>query len=462
MIDEHFPRIQHGHIGPGVFPKDFLWGASTAAYQVEGAWNEDGKGESIWDRFAHSSNRMANGSSGDVACDHYHRFEQDVALMKKLGLKAYRFSISWPRIIPDGRGEINKSGIAFYRNLLLGLKKAQIIPVVTLYHWDLPQGLENIGGWANREITDDFVNYSKIVFSELGDLVDYWITHNEPRVVATRGYGSLDMAPGRNEPLIAPQVAHNILLSHGKVIQVYRESGLRGKIGIALNLKSIDFEPMSSEDLRAAQVANVVKNRWYLEAILKGNYPEIENEELAAQYKKVNILPGDMQIISSPVDFIGVNYYSRSVVKAPTSKEHVGFETVRNLAAPTNCLGWEIYPEGLYDVLKQVNLVSPKIPLIITENGVAYEDVPSGDGRVRDGLRIDFHREHIKSVSRAILEGIRVKGYFVWSLMDNLEWSFGYRPRFGLVYVDYPTQKRIIKDSGLYYRDVIESNGAKL
>ncbi len=414
-------------------PELELYGVSTAAYQIEGAWNVDGKGISNWDFFTHL-NDMEN---GDVACDEYHHIDETIQLLKELNVDVYRFSISWTRIQPDGIGEPNPKGIAHYRYLINELNKADIAPMVTIYHWDLPQALEEIGGWTNREIVSCYVTYAKILFKEFGQDVKYWITHNEPRVVSTRGYGTSDMAPGLNNPSLIPIVDHHLLLSHGMAVEAYRQLNLKGKIGISLNLKPIYcFE---GGDLKEAAKQDQLKNRAYLDPILLGKYPGISN----ALY----IQEGDMDLISKSIDFLGVNYYARLVI---SPNEFV--------PASTNSLGWEVYPQGIYDLLVELKTNYPLIPsVIITENGFADELNSDSELPIPDHLRIDYIKEHIKAVKQAKADGVPIIGYCVWSLLDNLEWSFGYRPRFGLVHVNYKTLKRTPKLSYYEYQKIIKA-----
>lgn len=411
-----------------------LFGVSTAAYQIEGAWNEDGKGISIWDHFTHAR----NSENGDVACDEYHKVDETIQLLKNLGVNAYRFSISWTRIQPNGTGEANPLGIAYYRYLINELKKAGIAPMVTIYHWDLPQKLEEDGGWTNRDTALKYVDYAKILFLEFGEDVSYWITHNEPRVVSTRGYGTADMAPGLNDPSLIPIVDHHLLLSHGLAVQAYREMGLKGKIGISLNLKPIYC--FDDGDALLAETYDIQKNKAYLDPILKGEYPD----NRALSFVKEN----DMSIISEPLDFLGVNYYSRLVV----SKEDFKPTAV-------NSLGWETFPKGIYDLLIGLKNDYPKLPpIIITENGFADELSANNSEMIQDNDRINYITSHINAVKQAKADGVPVMGYMVWSLLDNLEWSFGYKPRFGLIHVDYSTLKRTPKASYYEYQKVIRLN----
>lgn len=411
-----------------------VFGVSTAAYQIEGAWNVDGKGESIWDRFSH----VKGIENGDVACEEYDRVTETIQLLKELGVNSYRFSIAWTRIQPNGTGKANEKGIAYYRYLIDELNKAGIAPMVTLYHWDMPQALEDKGGWANRKTVDHFVEYAKILFREFGKDVKYWITHNEPRVISTLGYGTANMAPGTNDRSLIKVVNHHLLLSHGYAVKAYKEMNFDGKIGIALNLKPIYcFE--GGDALEAAEM-DKTKNRDYVEPLLLGKYPGGNR----ASY----IMAGDMDIISFPIDFLGVNYYSRMVISTEEFKPK-----------KTNCLGWEVYPKGIYDLLIYLKRNYPKVPpIIITENGFADHHDNQVTNGVQDGYRSAYINAHVKEVLRAKEDGVPVEGYFVWSLLDNFEWSFGYKPRFGLVHVNYETQARTPKASYYVYKQIVKEH----
>lgn len=444
-----------------VFPEGFLWGGATAAYQIEGAWNEDGRGESIWDRFCRTPGKVLGGDSGDVACDHYHRFEEDISLMKELGLKAYRFSISWPRIFPDGFGEPNEKGIAFYRRLTEKLLEAGIQPAVTLYHWDLPQKLQDIGGWANRKVADYFEQYARFVFSRLGDLVPIWITHNEPFCASFLGYWEGRHAPGITDFKTALLAAHHILLSHGKAVKAYREMGFKGKIGITLNMNFNYPLTDTPADRAAAERAHESWNAWFADPVLKGRYPA----GALALYQAKGLLPDfpqeDLAEICQPVDFLGLNHYFSSAVADDPSVYPIGARE-EMIGHDRTAMDWGINPEGLHDLLVRLNRDYGGVPIYITENGCAFTDLVNHGGRVEDDNRVEFLTRYLSAAHRAIGEGVNLKGYFVWSLMDNFEWALGYSKRFGIVYVDYPTQKRIIKKSGWWYRGVIADNGFTL
>jgi len=440
------------------FPDDFLWGAATSSYQIEGACNEGGRGESIWDIFSHIPGRICKGDTGDIACDHYHLYEEDVDNMKKIGLKAYRFSISWPRVIPEGKGKVNEAGLDFYDRLVDKLLEADIEPFVTLYHWDLPQALQDKGGWKNRDIVGYFADYAALVAHRIGDRVHYWITHNEPWVVSFLGHAFGTHAPGIMDFSIALQVSHHLLLSHGEAVQVLKAIGNeKNNVGITFNLSPVFPASQKEEDIKAAKRGDGFLNRWFLDPVFKGAYPS----DMWSYYQDdvPQISPGDMSIISRKIDFLGVNYYSRWVVKDDSRKRILKLSFLKPDQAEYTDMDWEVYPQGIYEVLKKVqNDYSPRA-IYITENGVAFLDKLDKEAKVKDDQRISYLKEHISFVHKAIEEGIKLKGYFVWSLMDNFEWTYGYSKRFGLIYVDYPTQKRIFKESAYWYKKIIENNG---
>lgn len=459
QLNQNALSFQNGNVK--MFPKDFRWGAATAAYQIEGASSEDGKGKSIWDTFTKVKGAIQNDDTGDVACDHYHRWRDDVELMRKIGLKNYRFSIAWTRILPDGVGTVNQKGLDFYDKLVDELLKKGIEPNVTLYHWDLPQTLQDKGGWANRETTDAFVNYADVVTKRLGDRVKFWATHNEPMVVTTLGHSTGEHAPGIKNPFTALTVSHHLLLSHGKAVQVIRANDkAKAKVGIVNVAMRIEPSSDKQEDIEGAKRMDGLLNRWYYEPVFKGTYPQDVVDFFSKLAMTKNILPiqeGDMKIIQTPIDFVGVNYYTRLVVGAGNPLNPFG-----NVKPPQNAvteMGWEIYPQGLYDILKRTHQDYAPKEIYITENGAAFKDEVGKDGKVSDENRVAYLREHFLQAHRAIQDGIPLKGYFVWSLMDNFEWAKGYTKRFGLVYIDYPTQKRIVKQSGEWYSKVIKQNG---
>lgn len=442
------------------FPGDFAWGCATAAAQIEGAASEGGKGESIWDRFASVPGKIDNGDRPDVACDHYHLFERDIAIMKELGIRHYRLSLSWPRILPAGRGTPNRAGIDFYRRLLSALKGAGIAPMVTLYHWDLPQALQEEGGWLNRAITFDFESYARLCYAEFGDLVDTWITLNEPAVVVDLGYGNGAHAPGLTRPDVSLRAAHHLLLAHGLAVKAFRRTGLKAKMGITLSMADHYPATDSEEDARAADLLHRLGPAWYADPVVKGAYPPPAVEH----FKRMGRLPivedGDMETIGQRVDFLGLNYYfGWSCSAVPLSENPEGFSISWAGNLPKTAMGWDVLPEGFYRLMKRLAADYPGLPIYITENGAAYEDTVSPSGEVRDGERIGYLRAHFAAAHRALSEGVPLKGYYVWSLLDNFEWAYGYGKRFGIVRVDYGDQKRTVKESGRWYAEVIGRNG---
>lgn len=438
------------------FPKDFTWGVATSAYQIEGGWNEDGRKPSIWDNFSHTPGRVLNDENGDVASDHYHRWQEDIALMSGMGIQAYRFSTAWPRILPDGTGAVNKKGLDFYDRLVDELLKRRIQPCVCLFHWDLPQALQEKGGWPNRDTSTFFADYARVVAKRLGDRVGVWFTHNEPWVAAFAGHFFGDHAPGEKDLRSAVKSLHHLLLSHGLAMEAIRgEAKQPVRIGITLNLNPIHPATQSKRDVAAAQRADMYLNRIVLDPLLKGTSP-IQEAAIAKLLTGKFIHDGDLQKIHQ-LDILGVNYYSRTVIKHDPKFPIVQVAQVYPEGNEYSGM-WEIYPEGLYDILKQVWSYQPTCDLMVTENGIPVPDGVDFDGRVRDERRIRYLRAHIAQVQRAIRDGIPVKGYFHWSLMDNFEWALGYGPRFGLVHVDFKTQKRIIKDSGRWFAQLIKTN----
>jgi beta-glucosidase len=436
------------------FPEGFIFGASTSAYQIEGAWNEGGKGESIWDRFAHTPGAIEDGATGDVACDHVHRFAEDVALMRRLGLDAYRFSIAWPRILPAGGGQVNPAGVAFYDRLIDALLEEGIEPVPTLYHWDLPQALQDQGGWPERAIVDRFCEYALAVVRALGDRVTRWSTLNEPYVSAFIGYLEGRHAPGHRSEAEALAAVHHLLLAHGRATSILREETPKASIGIVLNLSPIYPASDRDEDRRAAARLDGLVNRTFLDPLSGHGYPEVATYDcdLLASF----VEEGDLREIAVPLDFLGFNYYAPQVAEAsPVPGEQ---PTVRPNAQKTR-IGWEIYPEGLFELLERLDREYAFPELLVTENGAAYADRVGPDGRVDDAARIAYLKTHLEQCRRAIESGIPLAGYFVWSLLDNFEWSLGYGPRFGLVYVDFETQRRTPKASFEWYRRVIADRG---
>jgi beta-glucosidase len=441
------------------FPEGFLWGSGTYAYQVEGAAFEDGKGASIWDHFCSLPGTILHGDTGLVACDHYHRYREDIQLMKELGLQSYVFSIAWPRVLPQGRGEVNSRGLDFYEKLIDGLLEAGIEPFVTLYHWDLPQALEDqLGGWLNRETAYAFAEYTDVVTKRLGDRVRRWLTLNEPAVTSFDGYESGAHAPGHHNEREAWQASHNFLLAHGLAVPVIRSNGKSGtEVGITLNFTAIHPATGSEADKAAAHFLDGKYHRWFLDPIFRGEYPADVVQRLGDLMPAVQ--PGDLEIISSPLDYLGANYYTRNVVSASGDAQifdHV--KSLRQEASEYTMMDWEVYPQGIYEQLTRLHREYHLPNIYVIENGAAFADTIAPDGKVHDPRRQHYLREHLLQVHRALSEGVPLRGYHVWALMDNFEWSLGYDRRFGLTYIDYATQQRVLKESAFWYKDVIATN----
>lgn len=433
------------------FPPDFVWGAATASYQIEGAIHEDGRGESVWDRFSATPGKVRGGDTGAVACDFYNRYRDDVSLMRDLGLDAFRFSISWPRVLPKGRGAVNQRGLDFYDRLVDELLACEIEPFATLFHWDSPQALEDTGGWSERATAEAFAEYADAVASRLGDRVRHWITHNEPWVYAWIGHAWGEHAPGRTSEVDAVAAAHHLLLSHGMAVDVIRRHAPDAQVGITLNLSHAYAASDSPEDEAAAWQVDGEGNRWFLDPIFRGSYPA----DLLARNEQVApfVQDGDFDVISAPIDFLGINNYFRFVISAGTD----GPSMRRHHDEPVTDMGWEVYPDGLRRLLVRVANDYAPPAIYVTENGAAFGDVRVHDGRVHDPERVAYLESYIGAVGDAIADGAPVKGYFVWSLLDNFEWAHGYSKRFGIVYIDYPTLERVPKDSFYWYRDFIAS-----
>jgi beta-glucosidase len=437
------------------FPDDFVWGAATASYQIEGAWNEDEKGESIWDRFSHTPGKVQDGDTGDKACDHYHRWEDDLKMIKALGLKAYRFSVAWPRVLPNGSGMVSEAGLDFYNKLVDGLLKLDIEPYITLYHWDLPQKLQDKGGWTERMIVDAFVEYTDIVTRALGDRVKNWITLNEPWVSAFVGYEHGRHAPGHTSRHEALAAAHHLLLSHGKAVPVIRANSRDANVGITLNLSPQYAASPSIADRVAATWTDGYINRWFLDPLVGRGYPQDMVNDFGDEMAFVQ--SGDLETAAVPLDFIGVNYYTRNVARSDKVSDTENAPRTIFRGNEITEMDWEVFPEGLYKTLGRLYFDYDFPVIHITENGAAFVDQVN-NGEVDDPARLSYIHRHLQQVHRAIEAGIPVKGYFAWSLMDNFEWGFGYSKRFGLVYVDYQSQQRIIKSSAKWYQQVIEKN----
>jgi beta-glucosidase len=464
------------------FPEGFVWGAATASYQVEGAVAEDGRGRSIWDTFAHEDARIADGSNGDVACDHYHRYADDVELMAGLGLGSYRFSIAWPRVIPSGSGAVNQSGLDFYRRLVDALLEHGITPLPTLYHWDLPQPLQDAGGWTSRDTAFRFAEYAQVVATALGDRVPTFTTLNEPWCSAFLGYGSGEHAPGVTGRASALTAAHHLNLAHGLGAAALRAAlPPTGQVSLTLNLAVVRAASDSSADRDTARHVDGLANRVFLDPVLRGRYPADVLDDLGHLTDWSFIHPGDEAAINVPIDVLGVNYYSPTLVAAATSElvaqssgrwvndplnpaapsPYPGTDLAYSLTpdGPYTAMNWRIEPGSLTELLTRVHADHPGVPLVITENGAAFDDTVSPDGTVHDRDRIEYLRAHIAAVHEAISHGADIRGYYVWSLLDNFEWAWGYTKRFGIVHVDYETQLRRVKDSAHWYREVIAANG---
>ena len=432
------------------FPPDFIWGVATSSFQIEGAAQEDGKGESIWDRFCRQPGAIADSSNGDMACDHYHRLESDLDLIASLGVDTYRFSISWPRVQPLGNGAWNEKGFAFYERMIDGLLKRNIKPCLTLNHWDLPQALQDAGGWSARETVQHFVDYARVVQRRLGDRLFAITTHNEPWVIAVLGHENGTFAPGLKSRKTAIQVAHHLLVSHGLAVQALRADGCRAKLGIVLNLAPSLPATDSVADAAKAQLDDALGRRWYTDPLFKGEYPQEALDALGADAPVT--AAGDMIRIATPIDYLGVNYYSRHVASAD------GSFSVKTSGLPLTEMGWEVYPEGLTTLLLGLHNDYTLPPVFITENGGAFKDSIVA-GQVHDADRTEYLQNHIAAVAAAMKHGVPVAAYMVWSLMDNFEWSSGYAKRFGIVHVDYATQQRTLKDSANWYREFLRQQG---
>jgi beta-glucosidase len=459
------------------FPDGFLWGAATSAYQVEGSPLADGAGVSIWHRFAHTPGNVVNDENGDIACDHYNRYREDVALMGELGLKAYHFSTAWSRVLPDGIGSVNQAGLDFYDRLVDALVDAGISPVVVLYAWEMPAALQDLGGWANRDSVEWFAEFAARVFERLGDRVTHWLTMCEPLSIAHHGYTVGELAPGMRDLYTGLRVAHHLLLGHGRVVQTFRESGAGGEIGIIHGIA--DIQPTSDDpaDLAAARRVDSHFNALFLDPIMRGAYPAEIVEWWGEAWPTVE--PGDLEVISTPIDFIGIDYYCRSIVGDDPNGAELGDRAEEIGAAgpiggglarmlkvrvvphdgPETAIGWPITPDGLGNCLRWLHDRYGGPPIIITEIGAAFDDAPLPDGQIRDPQRIAYIRDHLIAAHKAIADGVDLRGCFIWSLIDTFEFNLGYDTRFGLVRVDYDTQERTIKDSGRWYREVVRANG---
>lgn len=438
------------------FPENFIWGAATASYQIEGAVNEDGRGKTIWDTFSHTPGKTRNGDTGDVACDHYHRYPEDIRLMQDLGISAYRFSFAWARILPQGRGAVNQAGLDFYDRLIDAVLEANIQPCPTLYHWDLPQALQDEGGWENRQTIEAFKQYTDVVTTHFGDRLKMWMTFNEPFVAALVGNFQGRHAPGNQDLGIALSVAHHLLVAHGRAVPIIRQNVSDAQVGIVLNLSHVMAEdPNNPEHIQAEQNQDGHVNRWFLDPIYHGTYPK----DMWALYGDhvPTIEDGDMETIATETDFLGINYYTRAVVRS-TDAPPLNVERINPPGIKTE-MGWSIYPQGLSDLLKRVHQEYNPKAIYITENGAAFNDTVETDGSVNDEIRRDYIHKHLIECHQSIEAGVPLKGYFVWSMLDNFEWGLGYTKRFGIIRINYETLERTMKLSGKWYAGVVRENG---
>lgn len=444
------------------FPEKFIWGAATAAYQIEGASDEDGKGKSIWDVFSHTPGKIEDGRNGDVACDHYHRYREDAQLMETLEIANYRMSLSWPRIFPEGQGRVNEKGLAFYDRLIDSLLEKGITPWVTLFHWDLPAALQEKGGFANRDTIDHFCAYTDAVTRRYGDRVKNWMTFNEPWVFSFCGHLAGVHAPGVKDLPTALAVAHNILVAHGKSLPIIRSNVTAARAGLVNNLAWIESASDRTEDVDAARRWDLAYNKWFMDPLFGKGYPD----EMVNWYgdRMPAVMAGDMEAIASSADFLGINYYTRRLVAANPADGHIGAKQVyRPYLARAEFEEWEVNPEALYKLLIDVRKNYGNIPIYISENGTSGADKIADDGCVHDPSRVEFLRRHFAAAWQAIQDGCDVRGYFVWSLCDNFEWGFGFTKRFGIIYTDYDKScRRIIKDSGHFFADVCANNGFRV
>jgi beta-glucosidase len=433
----------------------FVWGAATAAFQIEGATTADGRGESIWDRFAATDGKVARGETGEPACEHYYRWPDDLDVLASLGIKAYRFSISWPRIQPTGRGPANQRGLDWYRALVEGMLERGIAPLATLYHWDLPQTLQDEGGWASRDVVGRFVDYAAILYDALGDVVPSWITHNEPWVTSFLGYAYGSKAPGLTDWPAGVRASHHSLLAHGAAVKAYRDRGGTGDIGITLDLTVAKPASSSPEDAAAAERLDGHHNRWFLDPIFRGSYPAEVVELYEQGLGPLDMIhDGDLELIAQPIDFLGVNFYRPNVVAAFDDGSVLQLRDV-DLDVEHTAMGWPVVPTALTELLVRLQRDYGGVPFVITENGAAFDDRLDGGEVVEDDRRVAYLKGHIDALEQARADGVDVRGYYVWSLLDNFEWEYGYEKRFGIVFVDFPTQRRIPKRSALWYRDRI-------
>jgi beta-glucosidase len=445
------------------FPRNFFWGTATAAYQIEGAWKQDGKGESIWDRFAHTPGKIKNADTGDVACDSYHLWREDIALMRAMNLNSYRFSISWPRIQPSGSGPANSKGLDYYSRLVDALLASKIRPFVTLYHWDLPQPLEDAGGWPNRDTAARFAEYVDLIARALGDRVSDWTLFNEPAAFVDVGYLEGAHAPGRNSLLDFLRATHVVNLAQGAGFRALKAARPSARVGSAFSMSFCEPATNSEEDKLAAERAHAITNIWFLEPALRGRYPEALT---FLPETPMGIKSGDMEKVRAPLDFVGINLYYRTIASASGAMERLAHaqdwlfpvKMTGGQQGPKTDIGWEVWPQSLYDMVMRITRDYGRPAIEITESGCAYNDGPDANGVIHDPRRVRYHRDYLAGLARAISEGADVRGYHAWSLIDNFEWAEGFSQRFGLAYVDFKTQKRTIKESGRWYAKVAAGN----
>lgn len=443
------------------FPNDFVWGTATSSYQIEGGGLDYGRGECIWHRFSHTEGKVRNGDTGDIACDHIHRYKEDVGLMQQLGLDAYRFSTAWARVLPEGKGAVNQQGIDFYDKLINTLLEANLTPYLTLYHWDLPQALQDEGGWENPDSVQWFADYAALIADKFGDRVKNWITHNEPFVVSMVGNYQGRHAPGKQDPVAAYTVAHHVLLSHGAAVPIIREHSEGAEVGITLDQNYSVPHTSSHEDRMAARRFASWHNEWFLEPVFRGTYPADLVQYLEPKGYFANIDLNEISGACVPLDFLGINYYTRNIVFHKDNHDLLDVDFAKNDSADYTQMGWEVYPDGLLHTLMYLHNAYYPPKIFITENGCAYEDTEPQDGIVEDPKRTEYYQIHLDAIEKAIELGVPVAGYFAWSFMDNFEWGYGYYQRFGLHYVNFETLERTPKQSALYYRDRIVQEKAK-
>jgi beta-glucosidase len=437
------------------FPKDMKWGSATASYQIEGAAFEDGRGLSIWDTFSRTPGKVLNGDNGDVACDSYHRYEEDIEMLKDLGADVYRFSVAWPRIFPNGTGEVNPKGLEYYHKLVDTLIVNGIEPMCTLYHWDFPQALQDQGGWDNRETIDAFVTYAETMFKEFKGKIKYWITLNEPWCISFLSNYHGVHAPGYTDLQLATNISHHLLVAHGKAVKRFRELNIEGEIGYAPNTTWLDPFSNKQEDIDACRREIAYYIEWFMDPVFKGEYPQFMIDWFKKKGVELRVEVGDMETIRQPIDFLGINYYTGHLARYKENEGLLDWELVEMGYERTD-IGWPVYPEGFYKVLTHITDRYGQVPIYITENGSCYNDEPE-NGRVKDDRRIKYLKQHLTALSQSIESGVNIKGYLTWSLLDNFEWAEGYSKRFGIVYVDYITQERTKKDSFYWFKETIDN-----